>query len=103
MLVDIDHPPLLKEVIVEGDLIFNPLEPCPPEPRTFDAHYIFTKGGSIQAGTQDEFYKCKLTITLHGRRLDPEVPLYGNKVIGVRYGTLDLHGRPRDKVWVDLE
>lgn len=43
-----------------------------------------------------------MTITLHGRRNDPEVPLYGNKVIGVRYGVLDLHGRPRYPTWVDL-
>lgn len=40
---------------------------------------------------------------MHGRRDDPEVPLYGNKVIGVRYGTLDLHGQPRFPPWADLE
>ena len=52
LFVDIDHPPTLKEVVVEGNLIFDPVGPCPNEPRTFDAHYIFTKGGSIQAGTE---------------------------------------------------
>ena len=39
---------------------------------------------------------------MSGKRSDPEVPLYGKKVIGVRYGTLDLHGRPRSPAWVDL-
>lgn len=29
--------------------------------------------------------------------------MYGNKVIGLRYGTLDLHGKPRSPSWVDLE
>ena len=72
------------------------------EPRTFDAHWLFTMGGVIQAGTEDSPLNCCLTITLHGRRKDPEIPLYGNKVLGVRYGTLDLHGKPRMVSWTRL-
>ena len=36
---------------------------------------------------------------MHGARLDPEIPLFGNKVIAVRYGDLDIHGIPRTPYW----
>jgi len=34
-----------------------------------------------------------------GRRLSPEIPTYGTKVIALQAGTLDLHGCPRTPVW----
>ena len=104
LFVDVPNPPKLKEVVVEGELIFDPSDTdCPDEGRTFDAHYLFTRGGKIQAGTEAENMKCCLTITLHGQPDDAEVPIYGNKVLGVRYGTLDLHGPAKGPTWVDLE
>jgi cell migration-inducing and hyaluronan-binding protein len=35
--------------------------------------------------------------------LTPEVPLFGNSVIGARYGTIDIHGQKRTPTWIDLE
>jgi len=40
---------------------------------------------------------------MHSSVTDPYIPIYGNKVIGVRYGTLDMHGPVRDPVWTMLE
>jgi hypothetical protein len=40
---------------------------------------------------------------MHGTVKDPYIPIYGNKVIGVRYGTLDMHGVDRNPSWTVME
>lgn len=83
LLVDIDSTPILDAILVEGSLIFAPDSDSTHE-RTFDARYIFVKGGYLEIGTEDYPYTSQLTITMHGTKEDPELPIYGNKVIGVR-------------------
>jgi hypothetical protein len=39
---------------------------------------------------------------MHGNVYDPYLPIYGNKVIGVRFGTLDMHGIERTPTWTLL-
>jgi hypothetical protein len=36
---------------------------------------------------------------MHGNRLSPTLPNYGNKFIAVRNGVLDIHGSPRTPSW----
>jgi hypothetical protein len=91
LLVDIDKSPLLNAVFVEGSLIFTP-EADPNHERIFDAHYIFVTGGRMELGTEEYPYTSKLTVTMHSKIDDPYLPIYGNKVIGLRFGTLDMHG-----------
>ena len=57
----------------------------------------------MQVGTEANPYTSKLVITLHGQKNDPAMPLYGNKVIGVRNGILDMHGAPRSHSWTSLD
>jgi len=102
LLVDIDSAPHLNAVIVEGSLIFAP-DSDPNHERYFDANYIFVSGGLMEVGTEEFPYTSKITITMHSLLSDPYLPIYGNKVIGVRYGTLDMHGVVRDKTWTLLE
>ena len=40
---------------------------------------------------------------MHGTERDPYLPTYGNKVIAVRYGQLEMHGKPRSVTWTDLK
>ena len=40
---------------------------------------------------------------MHGNISSPYIPIYGNKVIGVRYGTIDLHGVPKEPTWTILD
>lgn len=40
---------------------------------------------------------------MHGNKESPEIPIYGNKVIAVRNGILDLHGIPRYPTWTELD
>ena len=102
LLVDIDSSPLLNAIIVEGSLIFAS-NSDPNHERFFDAHYIFVSGGLMEVGTEEFPYTSKITITMHSLLSDPYLPIYGNKVIGVRYGTLDMHGVVRNKTWTVLD
>jgi hypothetical protein len=57
----------------------------------------------MEVGTEEFPYTSKITITMHGDVYSPYLPVYGNKVIGVRYGTLDMHGVERTPTWTLLE
>jgi hypothetical protein len=102
LLVDVVSTPILSAVLVEGSLIFPPSSD-PNHQRNFDARYILVRNGYMEVGTGQFPYTSKLTITMHSDKYSPEIPIYGNKVIGVRDGVLDMHGAPRDPVWTDLD
>ena len=102
LLVDVDSTPVLSFITVEGSLIFAP-EDDPNHERTFDARYIMVNGGYFEAGTHEFPYTSKLTITMHSTVDDPYLPIYGNKVIGVRFGQIELHGIERPITWTDLK
>lgn len=91
-------------MFVEGALIF-PSHEDPAHHRTFDAHYIFVNGpeSKLEAGTEEYPYTSKLTITMHSKITDPYIPIYGNKCIGLRRGTLDMHGIKKSTPWTVLE
>lgn len=93
-MVDIDETPKVFAVIVEGSLIFAP-DADTSHHRSFDAHYIMVQGGYMEVGTEDFPYTSHLTITMHSNKYSPYLPIYGNKVIGVRFGQLEMHGVTR--------
>jgi hypothetical protein len=102
LLVDVDSTPILSFIVVEGSLIFAPDADLTHE-RTFDAGYIIVKGGYLEIGTEEFPYDSKLTITMHGDEFTPTLPIYGNKVIAVREGRLEMHGVERSHAWTDLK
>lgn len=61
------------------------------------------KGGYLEVGSEDQPFMSRLTITLHGNDADPYLPTYGNKVLAVRFGRLEMHGKPRSHVWTELQ
>jgi hypothetical protein len=101
LFVDVDHTPVLQAVLVEGSLIFAPSS-NPNHERTFDAHYIMVKNGYMEVGTEAFPYTSKLVITMHSNKLSPELPIFGNKVIAVMNGQLELHGNVRVPTWTSL-
>jgi len=101
LLVDVDSTPVLSAVLVEGSLIF-PSDLDPSHQRTFDASYIMVRGGYMEVGTEAFPYTSKLTITMHSVKTDPQIPTYGNKVLAVRNGVLEMHGVPRTPTWTSL-
>jgi len=40
---------------------------------------------------------------MHSSVDDPYLPIYGNKVLGIRFGQLEMHGIPRTPVWTSLD
>jgi len=102
LYVDVDSTPKMNAILVEGSLIFAP-DKKTTHVRTFDAMYIFIKGGYMEVGTEKHPYTSKMTITMHGTQKDPYIPIYGNKCIGLRFGTLDMHGVKRDVYWTVLD
>jgi len=102
LLVDIDTGPKLKFVLVEGGLIFPP-DKDPNHHRQFNAKYIFVNGGRMEMGTAEFPYTSKLTVTMRSKIDDPYLPIYGNKCIGLRYGTLDMHGVAKTPTWTVME
>lgn len=57
----------------------------------------------MEVGTEENRYTSKLTITLWSTKYDPQIPIFGNKVIGVNYGTLEMHGIHRPITWTNLK
>jgi hypothetical protein len=102
LLVDVDRTPMLNLVLVEGSIIFAP-DSDPNHERFFDANFIFVRNGDMEVGTEEFPYTSKITITMHGSVSDPYIPIYGNKVIGVRHGNLDMHGVKREPTWTVLD
>lgn len=102
LLVDVDSTEHLNHITVQGSLIFAPDEDDDQHHRTLDANIIIVYGGYFEAGTEDFPYTSKLTITMHGAKGDPTLPIYGQKVIGVRYGQLEMHGPVRTPTWTQM-
>ena len=42
-------------------------------------------------------------ITVHGNKEDISLPSMGNKLLGVKRGTVDIHGKVLSKTWTNLE
>jgi hypothetical protein len=102
LLVDINNSPKINAIICEGSMTFAP-ESDPKHHRFFDAHFIFVHKGRMEVGTEEFPYTSKITITLHGDVASPYIPIYGNKVIGVRKGLLDMHGTDVGSSWTVME
>jgi hypothetical protein len=101
--VDIPETPKLYAVIVDGGSLIFPPDSNPEHVRKFHAHYVMVNNGLMEVGTVDHPYCSKLIITMYGEKYDPAIPIYGKKVIGIRYSTLEMHGCPVYPCWTVLE
>ena len=54
-------------------------------------------------GAAEKPFQHKATITMYGSLRSIELPIFGAKVIALRNGTLDLHGKPVGVTWTYLE
>ncbi|XP_043232444.1 fibrocystin-L-like [Amphibalanus amphitrite] len=99
ILLDTSTPVLRLILIDGGELIFDPDAPF----LELNAEYIVVVGGGrVQIGTEESPHQGQAAITLHGNVRATELPVYGAKVLAVRNGTLELHGRPLDVTWTYL-
>jgi hypothetical protein len=56
----------------------------------------------MEVGTEEFPYTSKLTITMYSNIKSPYIPIFGNKVLAVKNGILDMHG-VKKKSWTVLE
>nr|XP_034372677.1 fibrocystin-L [Arvicanthis niloticus] len=90
--------PVLKMLLIQGGtLIFDEADI-----ELQAENILITDGGVLQIGTEASPFQHQAIITLHGHLRSPELPVYGAKTLGVREGTLDLHGLPIPVVWTHL-
>ena len=98
MVLDMDTPVLAFLLIKGGTFMFD-------DEKDIHLHSNFiliTHGGSFMVGTEEEPFKHKATITLHGHVRSKEIPVYGAKSIGLREGYLGLHGQHVPHTWTVL-
>ena len=56
----------------------------------------------MEVGTEEFPYTSRLTITMHSTKYDPQLPIFGNKVVAIMNGVLEMHGVPRNPTWTEL-
>ena len=99
ILLDTDTPVLKFLLINGGTLMFDKDAPS----LELQSEYILVAGGGkLIVGTEEEPYENKATITMHGNVRCTEMPVFGCKVIGIREGSLDLHGKYVPVTWTHL-
>ncbi|XP_078698697.1 fibrocystin-L-like isoform X2 [Branchiostoma floridae x Branchiostoma belcheri] len=98
LLLDTDTPILRMLLIQGGTLLFHDERNVHLQ----SEYILITDGGTLQVGTEEAPFQHQATITLHGNLRSKELPIYGAKVLGVRQGTLDLHGSPVPVTWTRL-
>ncbi|CAF0756351.1 unnamed protein product [Brachionus calyciflorus] len=91
--------PILKGIIIlGGNLIFDDSQDV-----HLRAEYIIIAGnGRLQIGTEQKPFEHKAKITMFGSVRSIELPIFGSKVIALREGTIDMHGRPVGVTWTHL-
>ncbi|XP_021354873.1 fibrocystin-L-like isoform X2 [Mizuhopecten yessoensis] len=97
ILLDVTTPTLKMLLIQGGKVIFDEKD------IELHAEYILiTDNGTLQVGTERDPFQHQASITLHGDVRSTELPLYGSKVLAVRSGNLQLHGKPLVRTWTEL-
>jgi hypothetical protein len=85
-------------IIQGGELIFDDNQDV-----TLKAEYIvISDSGKLQVGTEAKPFQHKATITMYGSLRSIELPIFGVKVLALRNGTLDLHGKSIGVTWTYL-
>ncbi|KAK3587658.1 hypothetical protein CHS0354_042441 [Potamilus streckersoni] len=99
ILLDTDTPVLSMLLIQGGQLIFDNEKDVELKSKII----LITNGGLLQVGTETERHPRKAIITLYGHSRDRELPIYGTKVLALREGVLDLHGKHIPLTWTRLQ
>jgi len=91
--------PILKAIVIDnGSLIFDDTQDV-----ALNVEYIvIVNGGRFQVGTESNPYQHRAVITMYGHLRSIELPIFGAKVLALRDGTVDMHGKPMNLMWTHL-
>lgn len=92
--------PILSFVLIQGKLVFD--QEATEELELHSHGIIITSGGCLVVGTEDDPFMGKASIVLYGDALSTELPVFGSKVLALREGCIDLHGKPLNVTWTKL-
>ena len=99
IVLDVSTPKLAFLLLNGGHLKFEREE----DGLVLNSEFILLlNDGVLEIGTEDEPYLNTATIMMHGHVRCIELPIYGCKVLGVRKGSLELHGKPVNNTWTHL-
>ena len=91
--------PVLKGIIIlGGSLIFDDNQ----DVHLRAEYIIIASNGTIQVGTESKPFTHKATITMYGSVRSVELPIFGSKVLALREGRIDMHGKPVGVTWTHL-
>nr|ACD54600.1 fibrocystin-like protein [Adineta vaga] len=97
--LDISTPILKALVIDNATLIFDDSQNI-----ALNAEFIIiVNGGRLQIGTESDPFQHRAVITMYGYLDSDILPVFGSKVLGVRNGILDMHGKTSVNAWAKLE
>jgi hypothetical protein len=65
-------------------------------------YIVIVANGTLQIGTESNPFLHNAKITMYGSVRSIELPIFGSKVIALREGTIDMHGRPVGVTWTHL-
>ncbi|GIL74261.1 hypothetical protein Vretifemale_4328 [Volvox reticuliferus] len=97
VLLDV-NPPALGSLTLYGTLVFDDTQPS----LELQATSILVDGGGLLIGSPGEPYSSGATITLLGQPGHTGHYLYGNKVLAVRNGRVQMTGCPREPPYTTL-
>lgn len=98
VILDGTTPPL-RGLQIQGTLVAGDHDVA------ITSDYVYVNGGRLQIGSATQPFLRNATITLTGSTPadNPGTPGFGNKVLAVMGGTLELHGRPSARSWTKLD
>ena len=100
LLLDETTPILAVLIIDGGTLLWDHKDNI-----ELHMHYgIVNSGGHFEIGTEEKpFCNKNALIMLYGHQRSINLPIYGSKVLAVRFGTIDIHGCPKTTTWTELD
>ncbi|CAF1212069.1 unnamed protein product [Rotaria sordida] len=91
--------PILKVLLIDNaTLIFDDSQDV-----ALNTEYIvITNGGRLQIGNESNPFQHQAIITMYGHLRSIELPIFGAKVLALRDGTVDMHGKTTLRTWTKL-
>ncbi|CAM4971603.1 unnamed protein product [Rotaria socialis] len=91
--------PTLKVLLIDNaTLIFDDAQDV-----ALNTEYIvIVNGGCLQIGTEQNPFEHQAVITMYGQLRSIELPIFGAKVLALRGGTVDMHGKTSVRTWTKL-
>ncbi|CAF3361993.1 unnamed protein product [Rotaria sp. Silwood1] len=91
--------PILKVLLIDNaTLIFDDSQDV-----ALNTEYIvITNGGRLQIGNESNPFQHQAIITMYGHLRSIELPIFGAKVLALRDGTVDMHGKTTVRTWTKL-